>query len=35
MSEWAGSLWMMLSEELAGPTMPYGDAELDEVGGSD
>jgi hypothetical protein len=35
LSEWAGSLWMMLSEELAGPTTPYGDAELDEVGGSD
>jgi hypothetical protein len=35
LAEWAGSLWMMLSEEMAGPTTPYNDAELDEVGGSD
>jgi hypothetical protein len=35
LAEWAGSLWMMLSEEMAGPTTPYVDAELDEVGGSD
>ena len=35
LSEWAGSLWMMLSAELAGPTTPYYDADLDEVGGSD
>ena len=35
LSEWVGSLWMMLSEELAGPTTPYDDAEHDEVGGSD
>jgi hypothetical protein len=35
LAEWAGSLWMMLSEELAGPTSPYRDVELDEVGGSD
>jgi hypothetical protein len=35
LSAWAGSLWRMLSEELAGPSAPYGDAELDEVGGSE
>lgn len=35
LAEWAGSLWLMLSEEMAGPTTPYVDAELDEVGGSD
>jgi hypothetical protein len=35
LSEWAGSLWKMLSDELAGPASPYHDAELDEVGGSD
>ncbi len=34
-SAWAGSLWRMLSEELAGPATPHHDAELDEVGGSD
>jgi hypothetical protein len=34
-SAWAGSLWRMLSEELAGPSSPQRDAELDEVGGSD
>jgi hypothetical protein len=34
-SAWAGSLWRLLSEELAGPAMPYRDADLDEVGGSD
>jgi hypothetical protein len=34
LSEWAGSLWKMLSDELAGPASPYHDAELDEVGGS-
>jgi len=34
LSAWAGSLWKMLSEELAGPASPYRDAELDEVGGS-
>ncbi len=34
LSEWAGSLWKMLSEELADPSSPHHDAELDEVGGS-
>ena len=34
-SAWAGSLWRMLSEELAGPATPHRDAERDEVGGSD
>jgi hypothetical protein len=34
-SMWAGSLWRMLSEELAGPATPHRDADLDEVGGSD
>ena len=33
-SAWAGSLWRMLSEELAGPATPQVDPELDEVGGS-
>lgn len=33
-SAWAGSLWRMLSEELAGPGSPHRDAEVDEVGGS-
>jgi hypothetical protein len=31
-SQWAGSLWRMLSEELAGPSAPQRDPELDEVG---
>jgi hypothetical protein len=35
LSAWAGSLWRLLSEELAGPASPHRDAELDEVGGSD
>jgi hypothetical protein len=35
LSAWAGSLWRMLSEELAGPGAPHSDPELDEVGGSD
>jgi hypothetical protein len=35
LSAWAGSLWRMLSEELAAPASPHEDAELDEVGGSD
>jgi hypothetical protein len=35
LAEWAGSLWLMLSEEMAGPTTPYVDPQLDEVGGSD
>ena len=34
LSAWAGSLWRMLSEELAGPASPYRDSELDEAGGS-
>ena len=33
-SSWAGSLWRMLSEELAGPGSPQLDPELDEVGES-
>ncbi len=35
LSTWSGSLWRMLSEELAGPATPHLDPELDEVGGSD
>jgi hypothetical protein len=34
LSGWAGSLWRMLSEELARPSSPLGDPELDEVGES-
>jgi len=34
LSAWAGSLWRMLSEEVAEANAPYADAELDEVGGS-
>jgi len=33
-SAWAGSLWRLLSEELSGPSTPYTDAELHEVGES-
>lgn len=33
-SAWAGSLWRMLSEELAVPSQPHRDHELDEVGES-
>ena len=33
-SAWAGSLWRLLSEELAGPATPPRDPELDEVGES-
>ena len=33
-SAWAGSVWRMLSEEMAGPSTPHGDPELDEVGDS-
>ena len=29
---WAGALWRMLSEEMAGPATPHRDTELDEVG---
>ena len=32
LSAWAGSLWRMLSEEMAGPATPHRDPELDEVG---
>lgn len=35
LSQWAGALWKMLSEDLAGPASPLDDAELHEVGGSD
>jgi hypothetical protein len=35
LSGWAGSLWKMLSEELAEPGSPHRDTEHDEVGGSD
>ena len=35
LSAWAGSLWRMLSEDMAGPSSPHLDGELDEVGGSD
>lgn len=34
LSEWAGSLWKMLSDDLADRSTPHHDAELDEVGGS-
>jgi hypothetical protein len=33
-SEWAGSLWQLLSEELSVPAQPHRDHELDEVGES-
>ncbi|MCL2584518.1 MAG: hypothetical protein FWE35_18895 [Streptosporangiales bacterium] len=33
-SSWAGSLWGLLSEELALPATPHDDPELDEVGES-
>jgi hypothetical protein len=35
LSLWAGSLWRMLSEEIAVPGSPHQDADLDEIGGSD
>jgi hypothetical protein len=35
LSIWSGSLWRLLSQELAGPATPHLDAELDEVGGSE
>jgi hypothetical protein len=35
LSMWAGSLWRLLSEELAVPATPHSDADLDEIGGSD
>lgn len=34
LSSWAGSLWRMLSEELAQPASPALDPELDELGES-
>jgi hypothetical protein len=33
-SAWTGSLWRSLSEEMAGPSAPPTDPELDEVGES-
>lgn len=35
LSAWAGSLWRLLCEDLAGPATPHRDADLDEVGGSE
>jgi hypothetical protein len=34
LSAWTGSLWSMLSAELAGPSSPQRDPELDETGES-
>ena len=34
LSEWAGSLWRLLSEELAGPSAPHDESELFEIGES-
>src|ERR1700748_2629631 len=34
LSEWAGSLWRLLSEELGGASGPHKDSELLEIGGS-
>ena len=34
LAQWAGSLWKMLSAELADAASPHHDPELDEVGGS-
>ena len=33
-SSWAGSLWRLLSEELAGPSSPHDESELFEIGES-
>ena len=33
-SSWAGSLWRLLSEELARPSAPLLDPDLDEIGES-
>ena len=33
-SSWAGSLWRLLSEELAGPSAPHDESELFEIGES-
>ena len=35
LSAWAGSLWRLLSEELAVPATPHNEADHHEVGGSD
>jgi hypothetical protein len=35
LAAWTGSLWRLLSDELAGPGSPHLDHELDEVGGSE
>jgi hypothetical protein len=35
LAQWAGSLWKMLSDDMAGPGSPHSDPELDEVGGSE
>jgi hypothetical protein len=34
LSAWAGSLWRLLSEELAGPSSPHDESELFEIGES-
>lgn len=34
-SAWAGALWRRLNEDLAQPSTPSTDADLDEVGGSE
>jgi hypothetical protein len=34
LSAWAGSLWSMLSAELAGPAAPQRDQDAHETGGS-
>jgi hypothetical protein len=33
-SGWAGSLWTMLSAELAGPSSSHEDPDIDEIGES-
>jgi hypothetical protein len=34
-SAWAGALWRRLNDDLAQPSRPPTDADLDEVGGSE
>jgi hypothetical protein len=34
LSAWSGSLWRLLSEEIAGPSSPHGESELYEIGES-
>jgi hypothetical protein len=34
LSKWAGALWRRLDQDLAAPSQPQQDPELDEVGGS-